>query len=77
MTIYDRDRTIAGQWDDPNWFGGTYRPGDSGTFSLPQVYNCPHPGPGPFWAFAAVGGYSARLRGLPLDHIACLRGAKG
>lgn len=76
MTIYDRDRTIVGQWMTRT--GSAALTGrDSGTFSLPQVYNCPHPGPGPFWAFAAVGGYSARLRGLPLDHIACLRGAKG
>ena len=69
MTIYDRAGRIVGQWDDPRWFDGTYRPGTSGTFSLPDVYTCARPGP--FWAFGAVGGYSARRHGLRLSDITC------
>lgn len=75
LTIYDRVGRIVGQWDDPRWFGGTYRSGEVGTFSLPEVYRCERLGP--FWAFAAVGPYSARRHGLHLSDITCLHGADG
>ena len=75
MTIYDREGRIVGQWDDPNWFTATWHSGGVGTFSLPAVYGCDHPGP--FWAFGAVGGYSARLHGLRLTDITCLHGPNG
>jgi len=72
LTIYDRVGRIVGQWDDPRWFGGTYRSGEVGTLSLPAVYRCERMGP--FWAFAAVGPYSARRHGLHLSDITCLHG---
>lgn len=69
LLIRARGGAIIGDWNDIAWFAGEYRPGESRTFSVPDVYTCDRPAP--FVAIARVDGHRARRGGLTRRQITC------
>jgi hypothetical protein len=69
LVIKDRRGKVVGEWDDPAWFAGIYRPSTVKQFSLPDVLRCDRPGP--FVALAVVDSYTARRDKLSRREITC------
>lgn len=69
LEIRARGGAVIGDWSDIAWFAGAYRPGESRTFSVPDVYTCERPGP--FLAVARIDGHDASRGNLTRREITC------
>jgi hypothetical protein len=74
LNIYDRDGRQVGDWLSTLYFAG-FAAGAERDVSLPDVYRCDRPGP--FYAVATVGPYTARRGHLSYNAITCWHGREG
>jgi hypothetical protein len=71
LNIYDRDGRQVADWVSTLYFAG-FAAGAERDVSLPDVYRCDRPGP--FYAVATVGPYTARRGHLSYSAITCWHG---